>query len=240
MLSAFFRSLSYWKNTDTPEKIPAFWPSLKDRWLRIAPAYYVVLFISLITTYFVYGFSGMNMPAFFSGFAFLTWISPDTLFPVLLNGPLWFISFDMIGWIGTSLFMMGWFHLDKKHRVCYAIFITLLTLGLHFLWIHLPWSHTDGIASVWFPIYNPFLFFLHFLFGIAAAGIVNFLIKRNQKISAWFDVGTLVVGLIAFISVWMIRDLGDWVSWPTGPYHFPWLTTLILLTFVFLPFTRYL
>lgn len=240
LLSGFFRSLSYWKNLDTPEKIPEFWSSLKDRWFRIAPAYYIVLIISLIATACIYGTSSMNMPAFFAGFAFLTWISPETLFPVLLNWPLWFISFDMIGWIMTSLCMMGLLWIGKKYWILYLLFLIWLSLSLHFLWIHLPWPHGEGISSIWFPTYNPFLFFLHFLFGIVAGWVVQWMKNREQSPSIYFDISVVVVTFLIGISIWMVRHLGDWESFPDGPYHFPWLTTLIALLFITLPFTKYI
>lgn len=123
MLSGFFRSLSYWKVIQTPESIPLFFPSLKERFLRIAPAYYIMLLVSLIATYAISGISGINISAFLVGFTFLTWISPDTLFPVLLNGPLWFISLDMMGWIMTSLFMMGILKIKKTYYIPYIISI---------------------------------------------------------------------------------------------------------------------
>jgi peptidoglycan/LPS O-acetylase OafA/YrhL len=179
MLSGFFRSLSYWKMIDTPENIPAFSSSLKERFLRIAPAYYVVLVLSLAVTYLIHGSSWIDIPAFISGFFFLSWMSPDTLFPVLLNGPLWFISFDMVGWILTSLVMMGLFRLGRKYMILYFIAIISIVLILHFLWIGLPWPQTERFpANIWFPMYNPFLFFLHFLFGIIAAGIVSVFHQR--------------------------------------------------------------
>jgi hypothetical protein len=155
--------MSYWKVWGTPEKIPPFWPSLLDRWRRIAPAYYTVLILSLAVTYIIHGATWINIPAFLSGFAFLSWISPDTLFPVLLNGPLWFISFDMIGWILTSLVMMMLSCIKRKYIIPYFACIALATLGLHEIWISLPWPLTQSFpANFWFPVYNPFLFFLHF------------------------------------------------------------------------------
>lgn len=240
MLSGFFRSLSYWKNIDIPESIPQFFPSLKDRFFRIAPAYYIMLITSLIVTYIIQGYSSINFPALFSGFFFLSWISPDTLFPVLINGPLWFISFDMIGWILTSLFMMGLCKIQKKYYSFYFIGIILLTLTLHNIWIHLPWSPSSGISSIWFPAYNPFLFFLHFLFGIFAAGIVTWLRKKEQVVNISFDVITLATTGIILIFLWSVRTQDDWGSIPDGPYHFPFITTMIAIIMICLPFTRYI
>ena len=72
MLSWFFRSLSYWKNIDTPSSIPSFYISLKDRFFRIAPAYYVMLILSALATYYISGISGINYWIYFSHLA-ITW-----------------------------------------------------------------------------------------------------------------------------------------------------------------------
>ena len=240
MLSWFFRSLSYWKNIDTPSSIPSFYISLKDRFFRIAPAYYVMLILSALATYYISGISGINFPAFFTGFTFLTWLSPDTLFPVLLNGPLWFIPLDMIGWIMTSFFMMGLLKLKQIYYIPYFIGISILMLGLHFLWIWLPWTPGEGISFIWFPVYNPFIFFLHFLFGIAAAGMVTWLRRKNQESKIYFDIGYILTSIIGIITLWIIRDQSDWaISIPNSPYHFPWIPFLIAITMICLPFSKY-
>ena len=241
IFSGFFRSLSYWKNIDTPEKIPLFLPSLKDRFLRIAPAYYVMLILSLLVTYVLWWREWMNMPAFFSGFFFLTWISPDNIFPVLINGPLWFISMDMIGWILTSLVMWGFFQIPKQYKAIYFPIVIVTIVALHFIWISLPWKIGSGISSIWFPTYNPFLFFLHFMFGIIAAWLVTWLRWKNISNHIYFDVifSISVISLMVFI--WTIRDQSDWaLSYPNWPYHFPWVPALIGIFVTVLPFTKYL
>ncbi len=240
MLSGFFRSLSYWKVIQSPENIPSLWPSLKERYMRIAPAYYIMLIVSLLVTYLLYGTTGLNIGAFLSGFVFLSWISPDTIFPVLLNGPLWFISIDMIGWIMTSLFMMGICRIWKLYYIPYFLIIAMIMLGLHSLWIHLPWPEAHGVSAIWFPVYNPFLFFLHFLFGIGAAGIVTWLKWRGQVSNMWFDIGCSITVLASILSIWIVRYQDDWISYPHWPYHFPWMTSMIAIIMICLPFTKYI
>ena len=241
ILSGFFRSLSYWKNMGTPENIPSFFPSLKDRFLRIAPAYYVIMILSLIVTYILWWRDNMNMPAFFSGIFFLTWISPDTIFPVLINGPLWFISMDMMGWILTSLCMWWFFQIPKKYKFYYFPLILIATLCLHKIWITLPWPQGSGISSIWFPTYNPFLFFLHFLFGIGAAGVVTWFRNKNINNSTIFDITAIVSVIAISILIWVLREKSDWViSYPNWPYHFPWIPGLIAILMISLPFTRYI
>lgn len=241
-LSGFFRSMSYWKVIDTPEKMPQFWPSLKDRFWRIAPAYYLVLIFSIIATIFIKGWSALNITAIIAGFTFTTWLSPETLFPVILNGPLWFVSFDMMGWILTSVVMVGLSQLGKKYVIPYIFVIILITLGLHFAWIHIPWGETHTFpASYWFPLYNPFIFFLHFIFGIVTAGIVNHMRKVGVTGNRWFDIGFVITTLVAIGFLWSIRDNGDdfVYSMIKSPYYFPWIQILIAIASGLLPFTQY-
>ncbi|MDD2693562.1 MAG: acyltransferase [Candidatus Gracilibacteria bacterium] len=242
-LSGFFRALSYWKVLDTPEKIPDFWSSLKDRFFRIAPAYYVALVLSIIATVLIGNTNSLNMSAILAGFSFTTWMNPDTLFPVILNGPLWFVSFDMLGWILTSLVMMGLFRVGRRYMIPYFLTVILATFALHELWISLPWHQTSQFpANYWFPLYNPFLFFLHFLFGIIASGIVYTLQKRKVQPHVFFDIGVIIIGIVFSVFIWFIRDVWDdfAYSYPKGPYYFPWIQILIALGCSILPFTRYI
>lgn len=242
-LSGFFRALSYWKVLDTPEKIPDFWSSLKDRFFRIAPAYYVALVLSIIATVLIGNTNSLNMSAILAGFSFTTWMNPDTLFPVILNGPLWFVSFDMLGWILTSLVMMGLFRVGRRYMIPYFLTVILATFALHELWISLPWHQTSQFpANYWFPLYNPFLFFLHFLFGIIASGIVYTLQKRKVQPHVFFDIGVIIIGIVFSVFIWFIRDVWDdfAYSYPKWPYYFPWIQILIALGCSILPFTRYI
>jgi peptidoglycan/LPS O-acetylase OafA/YrhL len=85
MLSGFFRALSYHKAADAVKEMPGFWTSLRERWLRIAPAYYVMLIVSLAVNWFLRGSDGFSLTAWLSGFVFLNWVSADTFFPILSN-----------------------------------------------------------------------------------------------------------------------------------------------------------
>lgn len=173
----------------------------------------------------------------------MTWTSPETLFPAILNGPLWFVSFDMMGWIMTSLVMMGLFRIGKKYTVPYLILVTLATLGLHEIWIYLPWHATTQFpANYWFPLYNPFFFFLHFLFGIAAAGVVSVLRKKDISAHIGYDIVFLLSLITGAVFLWTIRDVWDDFAYsiPKGPYYFPWIQILIMIGCTALPFTRYI
>ncbi len=88
-------------------------------------------------------------------------------------------------------------------------------LALHFVWISLPWPAGERIAHLWFPTYNPFLFALHFLAGIAVAGGVNALRKKKQLPHIGFDLVLYSAFAILMWALSLIRDAGDWAySWP--------------------------
>lgn len=66
ILSGFFRALSYWKKLEKNEPIPQFLPSLKERFFRIAPLYYLALVVTLIYVVFTSGITWEGIVRFFS------------------------------------------------------------------------------------------------------------------------------------------------------------------------------
>jgi hypothetical protein len=49
-----------------------------------------------------------------AAFTFLSWIHPSTFFPVDLNGPLWYISYDVMGGLTVIAVMTVLTRLPKK------------------------------------------------------------------------------------------------------------------------------
>lgn len=243
MTSWLFRSLPYWRAIFQGKPIPDFFSSLRERFFRIAPAYYLALFVTFI---FVIAWQWVGLPDFvrlFAGMSFVSWISPQTFFPVEINWPLWFISYDMMGWIIVSGFMgtlakMRW----KNNKAWIAIFFAIMAivlLWIHYIWMSLPWTRWVGIVGEWFPTYNPFLFGLHFLLGATAGGMIVYFEEKKSHILA--DVMTLLSFGVLFGFLWNIRGSEDWTySWPHGPYHFPVVSLLLVIILVLLPFTQYI
>lgn len=242
VFSWFFRSLSYWKSWNTMREVPKFFPSLLERFFRIAPAYYLSLIFSFIFVVFWQGWSLEWSIRLLSGLTFLSWISPMTFFPVDENGPLWFIAYDMLGWIGISLLMMYVIQLKKLSSIVGVFLFTGVSLvGLHFFWISLPWPDIGGVAGEWFPTYNPFLFWLHFLIGSLLGGVVEWMGRKQCKKYFLFDnIGILSFLLLVYF-LWQIRASWDWeYSWPQGPYHFPFTIFGIAWLIISLPYSQYL
>ncbi len=242
VFSGFFRSLSYWKTWNTSASVPKFFPSLCERFFRIAPVYYLSLILTFLLVIFWNGWTFEGFIRLLSGFTFLSWISPETFFPVDENGPLWFIAYDMLGWIGISLIMAYIIKLRKIWHIVGASFLTWVSLlGMHFFWISLPWSHISWVAGEWFPTYNPFLFGLHFLMGAILGGVIEWMKRKKFEKKLIFD----FLGILSFFSLgyflWQIRSSWDWeYSWPHGPYHFPLTMVGIIWLILSLPYSRYL
>lgn len=242
VFSGFFRSLSYWKTWHTAIEVPRFFPSLRERWLRIAPVYYLVLILTFILVIFWEGFSWSWLLRLFSGFTFLSWVSPRTFFPVDINWPLWFIAYDMLWWIGVSIALMFVIKLKKIWHIVWSfVGIWILLFGLHFLWISLPWPKISWIAGEWFPIYNPFLFGLHFLMGAVLWGIMEWMKRKKFEKHFIFDIWAILSFFFLGYFLWQIRASWDWeYSWPHGPYHFPITMLGIAWLIVSLPYSRYI
>lgn len=237
ILSGFFRALSYWKKLEKNERIPQFFPSLRERFLRIAPLYYLALVVTLIYVVFTSGIIWEGIIRFLSWILFLNWVSPTTFFPVDHNGPLWFVTYDMLGWILVSLFMMLVAHYWRRYFFPLFIGTCSLLVALHYWFVSLPWWHTEWVAGEWFPTYDPFLFGLHFMLWVLGAYIIIHIEKKHIL----FDIASVGIFAILFYFLWDIRATWDWsYSWPVWPYHFPLVPLLIMGLVVVLPFTRYI
>ncbi len=242
MLGGLLRSLSYWKVILLgEERVPRLLPAIVDRFNRIAPMYYLALAASFILVIIFQWYSGDGFFRLIAGFSFLSWISPVTFFPVEINGPLWFIAYDMMGWLLVSLVMMWATRIKKTSLPIYFVGIIWFLLFAHFVWIHLPWTPTSWVPGEWFPTYNPFLFGLHFLAGALAGGVIIWLNAKKIPPQYIFDGIALISFVMLIIFLWNIREVVDWgYSWPHGPYHFPISTILLSVLLITLPFTRYI
>lgn len=144
-----------------------------ERCIRVIPVYWIVLLITLILVLITQGGTFETWIRFVSGIFFLTWVHPVTFFPVDINGPLWYISFDILGsfLVFGTMRLLG--NIQKRYiPIGFLGIIGALILG-HFAFIQIPFPVVSGIMSEWFPTHNPFIFGLHFLLGIpVGAGLV--------------------------------------------------------------------
>ena len=235
ILTGLLRSLGYWGYIIYGEKKPDTRRVIIDRWWRIAPAYYVVLFLSFIWGIFLSGYSFSSFLTLLSGFTFLNWVSPSTFFPTAINWPLWFIGYDMIGYILTVFMMIGLTRIQKKYIYGSIIAYIAIFLWLHHLWISLPWIPWEGILNVWFPHYSPFIFALYSIMGIIVGGLIT-VYRDIQKHILWD--GVFIVSLVSiFFHLYIIRWAPDLAySYPMSPYRFPlvpWLWAIIIFALVY-------
>lgn len=97
ILSAISNSLSSWRAILRNQEAPSVKKTFIDRFFRIAPAYYVTIIFTFLLVLLIDGYGQGMLVRFLSGLTFLSWVSPTTFFPVDINGPLWFIAYDMMG-----------------------------------------------------------------------------------------------------------------------------------------------
>ncbi len=238
ILTGLLRSLGYWAHILHGEQKPDTRKAIIDRWWRIAPAYYAVLVISFIWSLYLSGYSIEKLLSFFSGFVFLNWVSPMTFFPIAVNGPLWFIWYDMVGYIFTVFMMVVLTRIYKKYIYWLIIAYIFIFLGLHQVWVSFPWTPWEGIISIWFPHYSPFIFALYSIMGIIIGGLVTR--YRNMPKSVFWDLifATSIVSIFWFL--WIIRWSPDLAySYPMSPYRFPIIPGLWAIAIYALIYSRF-
>ena len=240
ILGGLLRSLGYWEdiflgNTTLPNTKKV----LIDRWWRIAPVYYIVLICSFFLSVGLLGINFNMLLSLFSGFTFLNWLSPITFFPTAINGPLWFIGYDMIGYIFSVFMMIGLTKVSKRYILPIIFLYIALFLGLHYLFVSFSWPVWSGIISVWFPYYNPFIFTLYYIMWICIGGIMTYF--QNVKKTIIADVlFVLSIGCIGGF-LWLIRWAPDLAySYPVSPYRFPLIPVLWVIAIVSLVYSRYI
>ncbi len=248
ILTGLLRSLGYWGHILHGEKKPDTRKVIIDRWWRIAPAYYVTLLVSFAWGIYLW-YSGAPMIrgegglvseliSLVSGFTFLNWISPNSFFPTQINWPLWFIGYDMMGYVFT-IFMMIWLtRIHRKYIYGSIIAYICIFIWLHQVWIALPWTPWEGIVSIWFPYYSPFIFALYSIIGI----VIGWLITRYRDMSqslVW-DYIFIILIVSIFSYLWIIRWASDLAySYPMSPYRFPLVPWLWAIAIYALIYSRY-
>lgn len=239
ILTGLLRSMSYWRHILHGDKIPNTRQVLIDRWWRIAPPYYIVLIASLAWSIYSSGFTLDSLLSVLSWFTFLNWISPTTFFPSIVNWPLWFVWYDMMGYVFTVLMMIWLTRIDKKYIYSSIITYIFIFLWLHWIWVSLPWTPWQGIMSVWFPYYSPFIFALYSMMGIIIAWCITRYREMTKRL-VW-DIIFIVSIVSIFSYLWMIRWAPDLAySYPMSPYRFPLVPSLWALAIFSLIYSRYM
>lgn len=193
ILSAITNSLPFWRSIIRNLPAPNTGDVIVSRFFRIAPAFYLVLIFTFFLSIFLNGYSDGAFIRLLSGLTFLSWLHPFTFFPVDLNGPLWYIAYDMMG----VLFVIGIMSLLVRIRKIFIPLVFVATgsalMAMHIWWTSLPFPTLTGVVSEWFPAYNPFIFGLHFLIGLIVAGILIYQEKYHTHHSRWYDLFFILI-----------------------------------------------
>ena len=238
ILTGLLRSLGYWGYILHGEQKPDTRKVIIDRWWRIVPAYYIVLVASFAWGIYLIWFVPSSLLGLLSGFTFLNWVSPNTFFPTQFNWPLWFIGYDMMGYLSTVAMMIWLTRIHKKYIYGSIIAYIFIFLWFHQIWISLPWIPWDGIVSVWFPHYSPFIFALYAIMGMVIGWLVTR--YRNMMKSLLWDAIFCISIASIFSYLWIIRWAPDLLySYPMSPYRFPLIPGLWAIAIYYLIYSRY-
>ena len=241
MLSAIMGSLPFWRSILREFPLPKARTLLVNRFFRIAPAYYVALLFTFFLVIVLNGYSEGAFLRLIAGATFLSWTHPFTFFPVDINGPLWYISYDMMG----ALLVLITISIAVRVRKIFIPLIFLciggILIALHLWFTSLSFPILDGIIGEWFPSYNPFIFGLHFLLGMIVAGILIWREKNHSSHFFRYDILFILasIGLVYFL--WEIRGARDFdYSWLNSAHRFPFATIIIALIIGLAPETKYI
>lgn len=241
ILSAIMASLPFWRAILRDMKVPRARETIVNRFFRIAPAYYVALVATFLLSLILSGYTDGAFLRFVAGATFLSWVHPFTFFPVDINGPLWYISYDMMGALLVLTTMSILVRVRKTFIPAVLLIVGGILIALHLWFTSLPFPVLDGIVGEWFPSYNPFIFGLHFLLGIIVAGILVWREKNHSSHSRRYDLLFVLIttGLLYFL--WHIRGSADFDhSWFHSAHRFPLATIPIALIVLLAPATRYI
>ena len=241
MLSAIMGSLPFWRSILREFPLPKARTLLVNRFFRIAPAYYVALLFTFFLVIVLNGYSEGAFLRLIAGATFLSWTHPFTFFPVDINGPLWYISYDMMGALLVLITMSIAVRVRKIFIPLIFLCIGGILIALHLWFTSLSFPILDGIIGEWFPSYNPFIFGLHFLLGMIVAGILIWREKNHSSHFFRYDILFILasIGLVYFL--WEIRGARDFdYSWLNSAHRFPFATIIIALIIGLAPETKYI
>lgn len=146
ILSGIMSSLSFWRAIMIDAPLPNTRDLIVGRFFRIAPAYYLALISTFILVLILNGYSDGMFLRFATGVTFLSWVHPFTFFPVEINGPLWYISYDMMG----ALLVLGTMSFLVRIRKVFIPLVLAVIIGmlviLHLWFMSLPFPVLYGIV----------------------------------------------------------------------------------------------
>lgn len=215
VLGGAFRSLPYWRAIFERQPKPDPVHAIVDRMFRIAPAFYAALLVSFVIGLIYMGRAPNDIFRLIGGITFTSWMHPSLFFPTEINGPLWYIAYDTMGSIMIILLMSFLEHMPKRW-IPFALAMAFFSLfGMHQIFLSLPFPPGEGVVWEWFPIYNPFLFGIHFLMGTLIGAWYAWEEKHGPKIRLWKDFAVIALTAGLFYFLWEIREADDYAySWP--------------------------
>ncbi len=251
VLSGFLLSFPFWKRYLEGGVYPSLKQYTVRRAARIMPGYYAAFAAASVLGFCFDPDFKYIIPKILTGLTFTSGFHYTTLFPSVIDSPLWSISFEVFCYVLLPVFMALLFHFYGKKRsftkaLLFWFGVEVFILSINGL-IHVfltPDSVDRGWAfgiiggsKLWMPNYNPVGFFAQFGLGVIAAGLT----LRLSKPSKWFDIASALSLSLIVLLLWSMRDQKEFsFSLQGQPYYFPFLTILIASLLVFLSRSRFM
>ncbi len=247
VLSGYLLAFPFWNSYLEGGEFPGLKQYAVRRAARIMPGYYTALIISTILGIIYLPDSRLIFLRFFTGMTFTSGFHYFTLFPSLIDGPLWSISFEVFCYVLLPVFMAVLFFFTGKKRsfskavifwIGAEIFILAANGLVHVFFtpdsLYRGWEYgVTGGSKWWMPNYNPVGFFAHFMMGVLASGVTVRLgkpsaLKERLYKKGLFDIAAMLFLVSIVLLLWTVRNEEEFSIGLQGqPYYFPYMTILI-------------
>ncbi|RYD25421.1 MAG: acyltransferase [Lysobacteraceae bacterium] len=252
VLSGFLLSIPFWRACDRQNSVDLRTYALR-RASRILPATWVCLIVSFgVDLAYAGSLEDGKLVRLITGLLFVSDFHWFTLFPVVQNGPLWSLSFEVSSYLMMPLAfialrqafpgsMVGW---TARYLWVLVLLLALAAHGLVMGLVETPVSSPDDVYAVakdWFPRYNPMAFFVMFAIGTLAAGVHTQIALSTTHTGLVKGLGIMVIGVLvpALAYTVLARPFG----FEPPPFGFPMLplaTGLFLILCQKIPASRWL
>ena len=249
VLSGCLLSLPFWRSFVSNEPLPRLRLYVVNRAARIVPAMWINLLIVSLLAIPIWNY-GWNWARVLSSMFFINNFDYRTFFPAELNGPLWSIGLEVWCYILLPLVLIPVIKLSRSVIVAATVLILgILTLQLMNPWILRTFMTDDlakgwqfgmtGGAKQWLPYWNVNTFFCQFLVGSLGALVISWLVHKQVKTRALFDLLSVLAMIAAFVLVWIRVQPGAPDAQTHQPYAAPYFALLMSIGLVLCTQSKY-
>lgn len=210
MLSGYLLSRPWWDGLELDSRTLGRYAL--SRAARIIPAYHLALLgtVLISAVFFEIPVTETNLWRLLAGMTFISFITPETFFPVPVNAPLWTISMEFFCYAALPAVVSVGRRIGKPLAATIGLLCFTLAVQCVVTIAGTPapagraFSLVD-VARQWMPNYNPAAFLAIFLCGVLTAGVERHIprvLSPQADVVALCSLGAIgaIVGLSAGIA----------------------------------------